>query len=217
MKKQRLLTTALLVGSLIAMVGGLIGGTLAWLMAETPPVTNTFTYGDINITLTETDTGDGDNNPNTNTYSMVPGQDIAKDPKLTVLAGSESSWLFVKIEESTDPVFDNFLTYEIAEGWTALDGVDGVYYREVEKSEDAQAFDVLKDNKVTVKADVTKEQLNALTKNPTLTLTGYAVQRDTNVAAADAAWALITGANAPESATSAPESTPETTPESVTP
>lgn len=39
-----------------------IGGTLAWLTDTTEPVTNTFTYGDINITLAET----------TEVYKMVP-------------------------------------------------------------------------------------------------------------------------------------------------
>ncbi|MBQ6853307.1 MAG: hypothetical protein IJO07_03920, partial [Peptococcaceae bacterium] len=31
-----------------------VSGTLAWIMRQTDPVVNTFTYGDINITLTET-------------------------------------------------------------------------------------------------------------------------------------------------------------------
>ena len=45
-----------------------IGGTLAWLTDTTEPVTNTFTYGDINITLAET----------TEVYKMVPGNSISK-------------------------------------------------------------------------------------------------------------------------------------------
>ena len=73
--------------SLVLAVAMGIGGTLAWLTAKTEAVKNTFTVGNINITLTETTTN----------YKMVPGQTIAKDPKVTVKAGSEACWLFVKI------------------------------------------------------------------------------------------------------------------------
>lgn len=179
---------------------GIIGGTVAWLIADTDPVVNTFTYGDINITLEETDTNkDGDNDPNTNQYPMVPGNSITKDPKVTVLANSENAWLFVKLEKSVN--FDDFMTYEIASGWTALDGITGVYYRTVDKSASNAEFIVLKDNTVNVKGEVTKEMLNALDANgasnyPTLTVTAYAVQRDSNITTAADAWAKIpTGTN----------------------
>ena len=76
--------------ALVLVLGCAVGGTVAWLVAKTDPVVNTFTYGDINITLTET-TGDD--------YKIIPGVDIGKDPKVTVKAGSEACWLFVKVEE----------------------------------------------------------------------------------------------------------------------
>ncbi len=172
---------------------GIIGGTIAWLVADTDPVVNTFTYGDINITLVETDV-DGDGDPGVNKYPMVPGNSIEKDPKVTVLASSEDAWLFVKLEKSAN--FDDFMTYEIAEGWTALDGVDGVYYRSVDKADTDAEFYVIKDNTVNVKGEVTKEMLNALDANgasnyPTLTVTAYAVQRDSNITTAADAWAKI--------------------------
>lgn len=174
-----------------------IGTTVAWLTAQTAPVTNTFTYGDINITLDETDTGDDDNDPNTNTYNMLPGVTLTKDPKVTVLANSEDCWLFVKLEKSEN--FDTFMTYTIADNWTALDGVDGVYYRQVDQSANDTTFGVIKDNQVIVKDSVTKAMLNALDENgannyPTLTVTAYAVQRDGELDAIDTAveaWALI--------------------------
>lgn len=177
---------------------GIIGGTVAWLIADTDPVVNTFTYGDINITLEETD-ADGDGNPDANEYPMVPGNAIEKDPKVTVLANSENAWLFVKLEKSAN--FDDFMTYEIADGWTALDGVTGVYYRTVNKATSDAEFIILKDNTVNVKGEVTKEMLNALDANgasnyPTLTVTAYAVQRDSNITTAADAWAKIpTGTN----------------------
>lgn len=181
----------------------IIGGTVAWLVAETEPVMNTFTYGDINIDLSETDTNkDGDGNPNTNKYPMVPGNPITKDPVVKVLANSEDAWLFVKLEKSDN--FDDFMTYDVADGWTALDGAEGVYYRESVKADADAEYGIIKDNTVDVKDEVTKEMLNALDKNadgtdkaeadkayPTLTVTAYAVQRDSNIATAADAWAKI--------------------------
>lgn len=175
MKKK----TLALVLALTLLVAGVVGGTLAWLTDQTTEVKNTFTVGDINIGLTET----------TADYKMVPGNAIAKDPTVTVKANSEACWLFVKVTESEN--LDTFITYAIAEGWTALPGVDGVYYREVPASAADQTFSVLADNAVTVKSDVTRTMLEtAKTDAPTLTFKAYAVQKD-NVASASDAWAKV--------------------------
>ncbi|MBQ7800372.1 MAG: hypothetical protein IJ370_07745 [Oscillospiraceae bacterium] len=179
--------------ALSLVVFSLIGGTIAWLVAKTAPVVNTFTYGDINITLKETDT-DGDGDPNKNKYPMIPGNTIEKDPEVTFKANSENAWLFVKLEKSAN--FDTFMEYEMADGWLALTGVEGVYYREMAKSDKDVAFAVIKDDKVNVKGSVTKEMLNALDADgksdyPTLTVTAYAVQRDENIKTAADAWAKI--------------------------
>lgn len=175
MKKK----TLALVLALTLLVAGVVGGTLAWLTDRTAEVKNTFTVGDINIGLTET----------TADYKMVPGNTIAKDPTVTVKANSEACWLFVKVTESTD--LKDFITYTIAEGWTALPGVDGVYYREVPASAADQTFSVLAGDAVTVKSDVTRTMLEtAKTDAPTLTFKAYAIQRD-HFATADAAWAEV--------------------------
>lgn len=159
-----------------------VGGTLAWLTQKTDAVVNTFTVGDINITLTETE----------REYKMVPGNTIDKDPTVTVQAGSEACWLFMKVEKSAN--FDTFMTCAMATGWTALAGQEGVYYRQVDAVAAAAgaSFAVLAGNQVTVKDTVTKTMLNALTPAtyPTLTFTAYAVQMD-NVADAAAAWAEV--------------------------
>lgn len=147
-----------------------VGGTLAWLTDKTDPVTNTFTVGDIDIDLTESDGLD---------LKMIPGRKITKDPKVTVKAGSEACWLFVKVEKSAN--FADFLTYEMADGWTALDGVDGVFWREVGAVTADTFFEVLKGNKVTVQNTVTKEMLQGVkegTERPTMTFTAYAVQKE---------------------------------------
>lgn len=192
--RKNLIKTALFFVSLVIFICSFLGGTLAWLITKTDPVINTFTYGDVNITLTESDTQDGDDDSNTNTYSMVPGHKIEKDPLITVKTDSENCWLFVKLEKSKD--FDDFMTYEIADGFIALDGADGVYYRQVDKKDADQSFPVIKDNTVNVKEDVTKEMLNSLTQYPTLAVTAYAVQRDSDIEAIDTAqeaWAMVNG------------------------
>lgn len=171
------------------MVFSLIGGSIAWLMTETEPVKNVFTYGDIDITLEET-TGE--------TYKMLPGKTLAKDPKITVLADSEDCWLFVKIEESAVEKLSDYIEYSIADGWTALEGVPGVYYREVDNSAEDVTYGVLANDRVKVKDSVTKEMLEKLddTNYPTLTFIGYAVQRDATIDAIDTAaeaWALVSG------------------------
>ena len=183
-----------------------MGGTLAWLVDSTTEVKNTFTYGDINISLWEhklnadglTLSTDVFTEKKQTGFKMIPGNNIEKDPTVTVKANSEACWLFVKVEESNN--FDGFMTYAIADGWTALDANTGVYYREVTASDKDQEFNVLKDNTVTVEKDVTKDNLNALTEEtmPTLTFTAYAIQSanltnadNTEADTAVEAWALI--------------------------
>lgn len=183
MKKFRELSGKLVVAMLAVtlLIGCAIGGTVAWLTDKTTAVTNTFTYGNINITLDET-TG--------SSYKIIPGVDITKDPKVTVKANSEACWLFVKVQEAGTFVADK-VTYSIADGWTKLTGVtgvDNVYYCEVDATTADTDFAVLRDNKVTVSDTLTKEDIKNITTNPTLTFTAYAVQKDGfNTAAA--AWA----------------------------
>ena len=166
--------------ALVLVLGCALGGPVAWLVAESGPVTNTFTYGDINIALTET-TGED--------YKIIPGVDIAKDPKVTVEADSEACWLFVKVEEVGTFVADK-VTYSVADGWTALTGQPGVYYREVGAVTADTDFYVLKDNVVKVSDTLTKEDIKDITTRPTLTFTAYAVQKD-GIADAATAWSKI--------------------------
>lgn len=168
-------------------LGVAVAGTLAWLKDQTDEVVNTFTVGNIDITLEETTTD----------YKMVPGSDIDKDPVVTVEGGSEACYLFVEVTKSTDPALDDYIEYEIADGWTLLDGTTNIYYREVVASDDDQEFSVLKDDQVSVKVDVTKEMMDALEtsgKNPTLTFKAYAVQKE-NIADAATAWNTVSSSN----------------------
>ena len=161
--------TFVMVLALVLVFGIAVGGTLAVLTAKTSEVKNTFTPSNIDITLEET-------KPENKTAKMVPGATIEKDPKATVVAGSEDCWLFVEITKSTN--FDDFMTYEIADGWTLVDETTNVYARQVKAAQMGTAFSVLKNDQVTVKDTVTKAQMEALTDatHPTLSFTAYAVQ-----------------------------------------
>ena len=191
----------ILIISILSISSFLVGTSVAWLSSTTDTVVNTFTYGDINIKIEETDTGDNDNNEFTNSYKMLPGNKITKDPKITVLKNSEDSYLFIEIKESEN--FKDFMTYELVEGWSLIEGTENVYVKEVNFSEQNQEFYVLKDNTVTVLESVTKAMLNDLDKDgqtnyPTLSFTAYAVQRDSKIAAIDSAakaWSIAKPAN----------------------
>lgn len=177
--------------ALVLVIGCAAGGTIAWLTAQTGPVVNTFTYGDINITLTET-------KPVNQQAKIIPGVDIEKDPKVTVKANSEACWLFVKVEEEGTFVTGK-VTYSIATGWTQGDGTKipaNVYYCEVPATTADTSYYVLKGSTeypngvVTVSEELTKAEVNSITaeNQPKLTFTAYAVQKDGSDTAA-AAWA----------------------------
>ena len=178
--------------ALVLVVGCAVGGTIAWLTAKTDPVVNTFTYGKINIALTET-------KPENKQATIIPGVNISKDPKVTVKAGSEACWLFVKVEEKGTFV-NGKVTYSVKTGegnWTSLPGESGVYYREVDAVTVDTYFYVLAGDTtypngvVTVSENLTKEDIKGLTEtHPQLTFTAYAVQKDGINTAAEA-WAQV--------------------------
>lgn len=175
--KKKIVICALSIAVIICCA---VGGTFAWLTTQTGEVRNTFTIGNIDITLAET----------TSDFKMIPGETIAKDPVVTVKAGSEACWLFVKVTESDN--LDSFISYSVDSGWTALTGVSGVYYREVAAVSADSSFDVLTGNAVTVKDTVTKTMMDALTDNtlPTLTFKAYAIQKS-GFDTVEAAWAKV--------------------------
>lgn len=190
----------------VLILGGTIGGTMAWLIDNDKPVTNTFTDSDINITLTESENLD---------LKMVPGYTITKDPTVTVEAGSEDCYLFVKIDKSAN--YDKYLAQyavDTSDGeWTKLieNQNSAVYHRTVLKNDEVREFSILTSgsigkegegdgvfewgpNQVLVKPSVTKANMDAidgvvengdeeainaeLANRPTLTFTAYAVQRN---------------------------------------
>lgn len=165
-----------------------VGGTVAWLKVATNPVVNTFTIGNINITLTETAPDTDDNGTDEYDFKMVPGETLTKDPKVTVKAGSEACWVFIKLDTANNP--NTYLDYSIDSAWTEL--TTGVWY--VKQSAIATGgndveLNVLENKQVTVKSTITKANIDALgTNKPSLTFTAYAIQQ-VGFDTAAAAWA----------------------------
>lgn len=204
--------TLVLILTLVLLVGGTVGGTLAWLTASSGPVVNTFTDSDIEIKLEETKKD----------FKMIPGWTIDKDPLVTVKAGSEDCYVFLKVKEANN--LTAYIAYAIdSANWTKLEGATGlaegetVYYC---KATDIAADRVIKvlaagsytdsmgteataddvtitwePNQVGVKPSVTKQMMDAIDEageaKPTLTFQAYAVQlwkNNTTEFTADEAW-----------------------------
>ncbi len=175
MKKR----TMALLAAMLLIVGVVIGSTLAWLTAKTETVTNTFTTSDINIELKETK---GTKTDNTHySFKMIPGYTIEKDPVVTVKAGSEACFLFVKLEEENN--FGDYMTYTVdTSKWTLLEEGSNIYYQKVDATDADKSFEILKGNVVTVRDTVTKGMMNSLNASnyPKLKITAYASQRYKN-------------------------------------
>lgn len=96
------------------LIGGTVGGTIAWLTDTTQEVTNTFSVGKIDIELWEHQLGtEGkllDSNCPTeknkekhlevtqNNYKIIPGTKQPKDPFVRVAANTEKCYLFIQVQ-----------------------------------------------------------------------------------------------------------------------
>lgn len=161
--------------------------TFAWLYDKTQTIKNTWTVGKVYITLAETTSPD---------LHLIPGETDAKDPTVTVQKNSEDCYVFVKILEDAGALtgqvnFEDIITYEVADGWTALDGQAGVYYRRHTAQSTDAAYHVLKDDRISYPKNVTGEQLQPAwaedAAQPTLSFIAYAIQ-DAGFDNATAAW-----------------------------
>ena len=165
--------------ALTMVVGCAVDGTIAWLVSESESSVSTFTLGDINIKLT----GESESQP----LKIIPGVEIRRSLKVTVEPNSEACWLFVKVEETNWSHFPDAngtakvsYSVDVQNGWIALNGHPGVYYREV-SAEDAKTgveYDV--NGVVAVSKELTKAEVNSIASGiqPQLSFTAYAVQRD---------------------------------------
>ena len=185
----------------MVLITGTVLGTMAWLTAETDEVVNTFTYGNINIDLDEHVYDPGQNalgeelTKSADNYLIIPGIDLPKDPFVTVKAGSEDCYLFVKVEES-EGFAEGKVTYAVDESWTKGDGTKipaNVYYRQVSQSAADVSYNVLKDNKIFVSENLTKDEVKEMQQSqarPTLKFAAYAIQAE-GIDSAETAWSQI--------------------------
>ena len=81
----------------VLLVAASVLGTMAYL-TSTDTVTNTFTVGKVEIKLDETDvTNPTGPRVTANSYKLMPGTTYTKDPTVTVKAGSEESYVRMKV------------------------------------------------------------------------------------------------------------------------
>ena len=211
-KKSLSMKVVVLLMAAVLLIGCSVGGTLAWLIANSETVTNTFVVGDINIQLKETGAVKDENDGifKNNNFKVLPGTTQAKDPQVIVEAGSEACWLFVQVKEENNTATSGskYVTWTINSEWKELSTVGGVstYYIELDAiPEDGSAVTkyVLAgdadyaDGVVEYDSNLTKADMDELdegAKQPQLTFKAFAVQKEAAGSAAEA-WAEVdTGA-----------------------
>ena len=173
-----------------------IGGTLAFLSAESGTVTNTFTVGKIEIELKEHELLEdgtlGAEEVTENEYKILPGATQNKDPFVRVKVGSEKCHVYVCVENSMVAEGTVVATPNIdTADWIAVDtsGTKTVYrYKEVVDALTAeQKLTVF----TTVTYDgekITEKNIAELAENGVIKLQAFAHQSEnTDVATADEA------------------------------
>lgn len=134
MKSKR--KALLLAFSAILLVAASVLGTYAFLTAQSQKVENTFTVGKVAITLDEakvTAMGvvDGSERVQANSYKLIPGHSYVKDPTVHITAGSENSWLFVRVNNGLSAIEkagDTTIAKQMEKlGWTAVAPGSDIY------------------------------------------------------------------------------------------
>ena len=189
MKTKKALLLALCA---ILLVAGSVYGTYAYLTSK-DSVSNTFTLGKVNITMDEAKVDVygakvGETRVQGNEYKLVPGHTYTKDPVIHFTAGSEASYLFVKLEngiqalESDAADYISIAAQMTANDWLPLDRVSNVYYKSAPANTAAVDYPVFASFRVD--EDITKFDVDAASD---VNITAYAVQAD-GLATATAAW-----------------------------
>lgn len=198
----------------VLLVAASVLGTMAYL-TSTDEVTNTFTVGEVKIKLDEAKANpDGSLVANAdrvkaNEYKLLPGHTYNKDPMVTVLSGSESSYVKMTVTFSKANELDAIFAPGGADLTSIFNGYDAAkwiakgntkdatantltyefWYKETVGAPTADvALDALFDS-ITVPGTITNEQL-ATIEGMTITVNAYAIQAD-GFANAEAAWAAF--------------------------
>lgn len=211
MKKFKAL---LVVACALLLVAASVFGTMAYLTSQ-DTVTNTFTVGKVAIKLDEAKANlEGTLVANAdrvkeNTYKLLPGHTYNKDPMVTVLSGSESSYVKMTVTFSKANELDAIFAPDGADLTSIFNGYNAAnwiakgntkdaaantrtyefWYKEAVGATTADvALDALFDS-ITVPGEITGEQLETI-KGMTITVNAYAIQAD-GFADANAAWAAF--------------------------
>ena len=198
----------------VLLVAATIFGTMAYLTSQ-DTVTNTFTVGKVNIKLDEAKANpdgtlvEGAERVKANSYKLLPGHTYNKDPMVTVLSGSESSYVKMTVTFSKANELDAIFAPDGADMLKIFNGYDATkwtykgntkdatantrtyefWYKEAVGAPDGDvALDALFDS-ITVPGEITNEQL-ATIEGMTITVNAYAIQAD-GFADAAAAWAAF--------------------------
>ena len=186
-----------MVTAAVLLVTATIFGTMAYL-TSTDEVTNTFTVGSVAIKLDEAEANadgtlvEGADRVKANSYKLMPGHEYHKYPVLHFADNSEAAWLFVEVTngiagiESKAEGYTSIADQITQNGWTALDGVEGVYYMKVDANDSGNAIDYKVFQNFAVDGGVTGDTLGTYNKK-TVKVVAYAVQAD-GFDTASAAW-----------------------------
>ncbi|MGM9940929.1 MAG: SipW-dependent-type signal peptide-containing protein [Bulleidia sp.] len=197
----------------LAIVTASVMGTMAYLTSN-DEVVNTFTVGNVQIKLDEAKTNTdgtlvvGEDRVQANSYKLLPGHTYNKDPMVTVLKGSEASYVKMTVTFTKAAELDAIFAPTGADMTSIFNGYDSTnwiykgntentvantrtyefWYKETlaaAPTEDV-ALDALFDS-ITVPGTITNSQL-ATIAGMTITVNAYAIQAD-GFAEAAAAWA----------------------------
>ena len=205
--KKKLMTVL----ALVLVIAMSVAGTYAYLTSQ-DTVTNTFTVGNVAIKLDEAKANpdgslvQGADRVKANSYKLLPGHNYNKDPMVTVLKGSESSYVKMTVTFSNasqlDAIFapdggadmtsifngydrTNWIYKGNTEDTTANTRTYEFWYKEtVEALNGDVALDALFDS-ITVPGGIKNDQL-ATIEGMTITVNAYAIQADGFNDAADA-------------------------------
>ena len=182
---------------MMVLVLAAVGGTIAWLTDTSDTVTNTFLATDIEVTLAETEgIVDGEWEA-----QLIPGKEYSKNPIVTVTENTDIDvYLFVKRSDTVSQYLD-YTDLLVAPDWTCLDADADVWYRIVRVDDTNKSWNLIGDNKVTVKTSIVKNGTNpvpagciempASTADLHLNYTAYAVQYEGFESNPAGAWAQV--------------------------
>lgn len=208
MKKKLLIMSV----AMVLVCAFAVGMTIAYL-TSTDRVVNTFTVGNVQIELDEADVDEYGRVPQgspaprvkANSYKLIPGHTYTKDPTVTVLSGSEESYIKMTVTVTKSDVLDDIFASNGAQlteiftgfgsNWEYKSNTEDTenktrtyefwYKTTVDAREDAVKLEPLFTS-IVVPDFITGDQLAEL-QTMTITVNAYAIQAD-GFANAEAAW-----------------------------